>query len=624
METEEEMCSHARSALAKRKTLEEIDIHSVDASSDNELGHEAIKDHFADAYNNVADKSSSRGNAKIASILMKKLGYTDEEMRIIGSDANLMQGTGNPHIAANIQVGEVVVDLGSGFGVDAFVAANKVGESGKIIGIDISRSEVDISQKRSIDRGLENIVTFREGDIEDIPLRDSYADCVISNGGFCLVPDKIKAFTEIFRVLKPGGRMSICCTTNRVELPKDVDWPVCMNVFMKLNDIEPMLKKIGFTDIKIDLSNSRMDLWDLEALDVQEEISNLDSKEREKYTREAYEKRKEDSSVHSGSERFQHLEGFDMNELCARVVITAKKNHEKIRTNSSFNQLVRSNMPNLRYPILDNNLDKKYYSEKEWMEAITKSKVIFFGERHNNSVIIDSQMRVLLEISDFAKYRRLRGDGSGNVSLVMEQFITPDQQDELDNFISTGIPSGKMKDMGGFEWEKYCKLCNLAYELGNVKIYAGFPSRTKAVSTVVRDGYQKGLLQAIEEGSLKTSQDYIPGSEEHYNVFESMISGRNLNSSDNPTDDYRRIFPAQILKDCVVSRVVSDRILSGDSVMCLTGHGHTDFLFGIPERVIQFHPQKFDFCTISCAGEDENNVENLNGQIIADMILEIN
>ena len=104
METEEEMCSHARSALAKRKTLEEIDIHSVDASSDHELGHEAIKDHFADAYNNVADKSSSRGNAKIASILMKKLGYTDEEMRIIGSDANLMQGTGNPHIAANIQL----------------------------------------------------------------------------------------------------------------------------------------------------------------------------------------------------------------------------------------------------------------------------------------------------------------------------------------------------------------------------------------------------------------------------------------------------------------------------------------------------------------------------------------
>jgi SAM-dependent methyltransferase len=247
-------CFHARAALAKRKTLEEIDIHSVDASSDNELGHEAIKDHFADAYNNVADKSSSRGNAKIASILMKKLGYTDEEMRIIGSDANLMQGTGNPHIAANIQVGEVVVDLGSGFGVDAFVAADKVGESGKIIGIDISRSEVDISQKRSIDRGLENIVTFREGDIEDIPLRDSYADCVISNGGFCLVPDKIKAFTEIFRVLKTGGRMSICCTTNRVELPKDVDWPVCMNVFMKLNDIEPMLKKIGFTDIEFDKS----------------------------------------------------------------------------------------------------------------------------------------------------------------------------------------------------------------------------------------------------------------------------------------------------------------------------------------------------------------------------------
>jgi len=232
---EEDMCSHARAAKAKREAQEAIDVHSKEISTDKTEGHIAIKEHFAEAYNNVARNTESRGNSKIASILMTKLGYTEEEMSVIGDDANLMQGTGNPHQKADIKSGEIIIDLGSGFGVDAFIAANKVGSSGKVIGIDISKSEIEYSQKRALERGLQDYVLFREGDIEDIPIRDSYADCVISNGGFCLVPDKNKAFEEIYRVLKKGGRF-MCLEFSKVNISS-------LNVLYKFwsNNVIPFL-----------------------------------------------------------------------------------------------------------------------------------------------------------------------------------------------------------------------------------------------------------------------------------------------------------------------------------------------------------------------------------------------
>lgn len=620
---EGDMCSHARAAKAKREAQEAIDVHSKEISTDKNEGHIAIKEHFAEAYNNVARNTESRGNSKIASILMTKLGYTEAEMSVIGDDANLMQGTGNPHQKADIKSGEIIIDLGSGFGVDAFIAANKVGSSGKVIGIDISKSEIEYSQKRALERGLQDYVLFREGDIEDIPIRDSYADCVISNGGFCLVPDKNKAFEEIYRVLKNGGRMSICCTTNRAILSEKVDWPVCMNVFMQLEEIRPILERIGFSNIEVDLSNSRMDLWDLEAMDVKATISSLESEERDKYSLESIEKRREESSVHSGSERFKHLEQFDMNDLCARVIISAKKTTDSPLSETAINRSIRAINPDFRLPYSLNGMkNQREKSEALWVDKIVKSKVVFFGERHNNIDIINSQMRVLLEMSDYAKYQRLRGEGTGKVSLIMEQFIAPDQQEHLELFARTGFVSDEMKDMGGFDWEKYSKLCEFAQKLGNINFYAGFPKRSTAVSTVVKEGYEKGVLQAVEEKSLQSSSDYIVGSDKHYNIFESMISGRNLLSDEKPTDDYRRIFPAQILKDCVIARIVANCISNGDLVLCITGHGHTDFGYGIPERVYSYLGRKIESCLISCSGISETNVEEFEGIYISDLILE--
>ena len=117
---------------------------------------------------------------------------------------------------AKIKPGEAVLDLGSGLAVDSFIAAARVGEQGTVVGLDISKKEVQHAQKRAKLRGIDNRVSFVNADMENMPLPDNSIDCVISNGAFCLAPNKKKAFSEIMRVLKPGGRMSVSTSTMKI------------------------------------------------------------------------------------------------------------------------------------------------------------------------------------------------------------------------------------------------------------------------------------------------------------------------------------------------------------------------------------------------------------------------
>ena len=179
--------SDARAAIARREaqaaaeaasvavaTVSDIDVHSKEAALDKSTGHAAIKQHFIEAYNDVAGTTKSRGDPRVAAVLMEKLGYTKSELEIIGDDACMMQvsvwrictpvacahtspgrqGTGNPHLRASVQENETVVDLGSGFGIDAFVSATKVGEQGEVIGVDISAREVNHARQRAHQRGM--------------------------------------------------------------------------------------------------------------------------------------------------------------------------------------------------------------------------------------------------------------------------------------------------------------------------------------------------------------------------------------------------------------------------------------------------------------------------------------
>eukprot|EP00574_Skeletonema_japonicum_P005246 CAMPEP_0201718782 /NCGR_PEP_ID=MMETSP0593-20130828/4232_1 /ASSEMBLY_ACC=CAM_ASM_000672 /TAXON_ID=267983 /ORGANISM="Skeletonema japonicum, Strain CCMP2506" /LENGTH=353 /DNA_ID=CAMNT_0048209167 /DNA_START=101 /DNA_END=1162 /DNA_ORIENTATION=- len=142
------------------------------------------------------------------SVQPEMLGYTQEQIIKAGKDANLGLGCGNPINFANIQKGETVVDLGSGAGIDCFLAADLVGNEGSIIGIDMTPDMIYKARQNASNRGVKN-VQFRLGEIEHLPVADNTVDVVISNCVINLSPDKPQVFREIYRILKKGGRISI-------------------------------------------------------------------------------------------------------------------------------------------------------------------------------------------------------------------------------------------------------------------------------------------------------------------------------------------------------------------------------------------------------------------------------
>ena len=170
-------------------------------------------------------------------------------------------GSGNPVAFAGLQPGEVVVDLGSGGGLDCLLAAEKVGPSGRAIGVDMTDEMLALARKNAAEAGASN-VEFRKGELEALPLPDASADVIISNCVINLSPDKGKVFAEAFRVLRPGGRLVVSDIVLLKELPEDVrkssrSWCECVSG--ALGDEEFLLKaeQVGFADVHIVPDGSR-------------------------------------------------------------------------------------------------------------------------------------------------------------------------------------------------------------------------------------------------------------------------------------------------------------------------------------------------------------------------------
>ena len=175
-------------------------------------------------------------------------------------DADLKLGCGLPTQYAKIKKGDTVVDLGSGAGNDCFVARHETGETGKVIGIDFTETMIKKARQNAENRGFNN-VEFRYGDIEDMPLSDQMADVVVSNCVMNLVPDKSKAFNEVFRILKSGGHFSISDIVLNGELPEKIQnaaemYAGCVSGAIQKDEYLNIVKKIGFNNIVVQSEKS--------------------------------------------------------------------------------------------------------------------------------------------------------------------------------------------------------------------------------------------------------------------------------------------------------------------------------------------------------------------------------
>ena len=182
-------------------------------------------------------------------------GYSPEELRIAPEGANMGLGCGNPLAIASLQPGETVVDLGSGGGFDCFLAARKVGDTGRVIGVDMT-PEMVAKARENARKGDYSYVKFRLGEIEHLPVEDGSADVIISNCVINLSPEKLCVFRETFRILKPGGRLAITDVVASAPLPAEFKSDPtllsgCIAGAATIEELNAMLEEVGFTDIRM-------------------------------------------------------------------------------------------------------------------------------------------------------------------------------------------------------------------------------------------------------------------------------------------------------------------------------------------------------------------------------------
>ena len=212
------------------------------------------------SYTEVAEGTGSCGSlcgcTENAQGLALAFGYSAEELATLPEGANLGLSCGNPQAIADLKPGDVVLDLGSGAGFDVLLAARRVGDMGRAIGVDMTDAMLEKARGNAAKLGLTN-VEFRKGEIESLPVEDGLIDVVISNCVLNLVHDKDRAFREIHRVLRTGGRLAVSDMAWAIEpepaVRQDLEAIVgCIGGALVLDDYVDRLKRAGFSSVEVD------------------------------------------------------------------------------------------------------------------------------------------------------------------------------------------------------------------------------------------------------------------------------------------------------------------------------------------------------------------------------------
>ncbi len=230
----------------------------MDTTSNNpaNVTHERVRERYAQAADSQGCCSASCCSPEDAA---DRLGYSSADRAAIPADADLGLGCGNPVAIAELRPGDVVVDLGSGAGIDCFLAAERVGPEGRVIGVDMTPAMLNRAREIAAAEGIAN-VEFREGTIESPPLESEIADVVISNCVVNLSPDKDAVFASAFRALKPGGKLAISDVVAIDEIPDSIRNDVemltgCVAGAAPIDAIERSLTAAGFESISVQLSD---------------------------------------------------------------------------------------------------------------------------------------------------------------------------------------------------------------------------------------------------------------------------------------------------------------------------------------------------------------------------------